>query len=107
MFVLDHYILLDNRAYQATWNNLTPGFQNKIDNFSGYKKWWTTVKKIDIERAETIEQSLGKAIVEAQTSWVNGNGKVSYDSNSWVHLVWNNSANKWQINKKNKPGNYH
>jgi hypothetical protein len=105
-FIRDHYALLNNRAYQVTWDNLTPEFQNIAGGFSGYTQWWNSVRRIELGTVEIIEQSSDQAIVEAQISWVNSNGEVSLDSKSWVHLVWNDSINQWQINKKTKPSDF-
>lgn len=102
-FIQDHYAALNNRLYNRTWNNLTPGFKNKSGGFASYEDWWNSVESIDIGQVRVIEQSDTKAIVDAQLSYNMKKGTLYKDPKSRIELVWNQDNNSWSFADKYSP----
>lgn len=104
--VKDHYIALNNRRYQETWNELSPDFQKlsgSSNAYGDYVQWWETVSTIKIGEVETIEQSASQAIVDAKLQYVLKTGRTATDENTRIHLIWDDSSGKWLFNRKLKP----
>jgi hypothetical protein len=103
VFVRNHYLNLNNRQYQETWNHLSPNFQKIAVNYSEYQKWWNSVKEIKIGQITIIDQSQDWAKVNAELWYVKHNNKVSKDTKSIIHLVWSDQANSWLFDYKTQP----
>jgi hypothetical protein len=102
-FVRNHYIALNQRQYNQTWNSLSPRFQNVTSGFSEYQKWWNSVKEIKIGNINLINQTRDNAIVDAELWYVMNNGRTVEDSNTRIYLVWSNDSNQWLFERKSKP----
>jgi hypothetical protein len=99
-FIKEHYSAINNRLYETTWQNLTPEFQNKAGDFSGYVDWWDSVNKIEIGQVRLIEQSNNKAIVDAKLTFFMKQGTLFHDPKSRTYLIWNDSSNSWLVENK-------
>lgn len=102
-FVKNHYVLLNQRHYQATWNRLTPNFQKIAKGYTQYVSWWQKVRQIQIGEIRLIDMNKRSAIVDANLRYVMNTGKSFQDSNRRIYLVWNDSSGNWLINQKKKP----
>jgi hypothetical protein len=104
--VKNHYIALNNRRYQETWNNLSLNFQKlsgSSNAYDDYTEWWNSVERINIGEVRTVEQSDSQAIVNAELKYVLKTGRSSTDENTRIYLIWDDSSRKWLFNKKLKP----
>ncbi|MEN9918615.1 MAG: hypothetical protein RL662_1051 [Bacteroidota bacterium] len=99
-FIKEHYSAINNRLYETTWQHLTPEFQNKAGDFSGYVDWWDSVNKIEIGQVRLIEQSNNKAIVDAKLTFFMKQGTLFHDPKSRIYLIWNDSTNSWLVENK-------
>jgi hypothetical protein len=103
IFVRNHYLDLNNRKYQETWNKLSPNFQKRSVNYSEYQIWWNSVKEIRIGQITVIDQSQDFAKVKAELWYVKYDNKSYKDSKSVIHLVWSDQANSWLFDYKTQP----
>ncbi|MBP0020070.1 MAG: hypothetical protein J7647_21265 [Cyanobacteria bacterium SBLK] len=102
-FVKNHYILLNQRQYQTTWNRLTPNFKKIAKGYIQYVSWWKTVRQIQIGEMRLIDMNERNAIVDANLRYVMNTGKSFQDSNRRIYLIWNDSSGDWSIDQKKKP----
>ncbi|RUS94649.1 hypothetical protein DSM106972_092860 [Dulcicalothrix desertica PCC 7102] len=103
--VKDHYIAINNRRYQETWDNLSPDFQRlsgSANAYGDYAEWWNSVERINIGDVRTVEQSDNRAIVDADLQYVMKTGRTATDENNRIYLIWNDSSKKWLFNSKRK-----
>lgn len=104
--VKDHYIAINNRRYQETWNDLSLDFQKLSGSshaYDDYVQWWESVRTINIGEVKTVEQSDSRAIVDAELQYVMQTGRTATDKNNRIFLVWDDNSKKWLFNSKNKP----
>ncbi len=104
VFVREHYIALNNRQYQETWDHLSPKFQSVAVSYSEYQKWWNSVNKIIIGDIKIVQQNTDTAIINADLSYQKYNNKPPVkDEKSNIHLIWSNQTNSWLLDSKSKP----
>jgi serine/threonine protein kinase len=104
--IREHYSLLNNRAYEKAWRNLTPEFQGKSGTNSPYLEyidWWNSVSSIQLGQVTILEQTNNTALVNAQLSYLMRKGNTYNDPGSRIYLTWNESEKRWQIQNKFKP----
>jgi serine/threonine-protein kinase len=102
-FIRGHYLLLNQRRYQDSWENLTDNFRGKSDNFSNYINWWDSVSYTEVSAVKLLEKSDNRAILDVKLKLHLKKGTVSDDPNSRIYLIWDESSNSWKIDRKEKP----
>ena len=74
-FVTDYYDGINNRNYEATWNNLTSAFQNNCCSIAGnnpflvYVNWWDSVEQVEVLSAYIQDWNANPAVVHAQVRY--------------------------------------
>lgn len=98
-FIFAHYNMINNREYEATWNNrLSSRFKiNKSKNsYSSYLGWWTSVDTVTVESLNLVNQNYNNATVKARLKYLMKTGKTSMDYLK-IDLIWDERINNWII----------
>ncbi|MFB2918559.1 hypothetical protein [Aerosakkonema funiforme] len=100
--VPNYYSNINNRQYQAGWNQLSASFQNNTkvhpEGYTSYLNWWTTVDRVDIEEVNLIEISAETATVDVRLKYLMKTGKVA-PQYLRLFLVWDGATNSWLIDR--------
>lgn len=102
-FIKDHYLALNRRQYDRTWNDLSPRFQQVSSGYSGYVQWWDSVREIEIGTIALIEQHADTAQVDAQLQYRMRDGRTSRDTRTRIYLLWNDEDDRWLFHRKVSP----
>lgn len=79
-FVIDYYIDINNRNYEATWNNLSPSFQKNCCSIAGnnpflvYVNWWDSVEQVEVLSAYIQDWNANPAVIHARVVYQYRNG---------------------------------
>jgi hypothetical protein len=93
--------LVNAQQLTAAWQNLTPKFQRDGANgISGFTDWWKSVDQVSVNKARIVELKNDSAIVEVEVNYKQGK-KISSDTLR-MSLVWNKTAEQWQIDETSR-----
>jgi hypothetical protein len=108
-FLKDHYQKLNqaiqDRNYDVTWNNLSNSFRSKIGKSPDvarreYEEWWNSVRRIDLQTAETISSGKSRSILRIRIIYNMNTGRTAIDKHSRMFLVWDEQRNQWLIDDR-------
>lgn len=101
--VRDYYALINQGRYEITWSRLSDHFKDKFNccnsegdyDFDEYKRWWSSVARVDIGETRIIEQNGGTATVFAQLSYLMNSGNRITDYKPYIQLVFDPITRTW------------
>lgn len=98
--VIGYVNTINNQKYESAWNLTSNNFQNNKtlnkNGYDSYKKWWSTVKKIEIKSVKPLFKTPDYVLLDTQLKLFMKNGRR--DSYSLkLGLVWDVKSNKWRI----------
>jgi hypothetical protein len=108
-FLKEHYQKLNqaiqDRNYDVTWNNLSNSFRSAIGKSPDaarreYEEWWNSVRRIDLQTADTISSNRSTAILRIRISYNMNTGIIVTDKHSRMFLVWDEKRNQWLIDDR-------
>ena len=99
-FIINYYEKINQGRYKETWRSLSPSFLAISGSYGEYQAWWQKVQEVKIGRVETTEQSADKARVSIELWYLLKTGREVYDSQKYVHLIWDRQRNSWLIDSK-------
>ncbi|WP_392530772.1 protein kinase [Nostoc sp. C117] len=99
--VENYYATINQGQYQASWNQLSPSYQNNRrlhpNGYLSYIDWWGgKVQSVDVERVTLVEASAELATVDAQFKYVMKTGRVVPASVRFF-LLWDAQNNRWVV----------
>jgi serine/threonine-protein kinase len=99
--VRNYYLAINQGAYQAAWNQLSPNFQNNKrlhpNGYLSYIDWWGgKVQSVDIQEVNLVQEGTDTATVETQLTYQLKTGKVVPGSVQFS-LLWDVENNRWVI----------
>jgi serine/threonine protein kinase, bacterial len=100
-FIESYYGNINNGNLQTAWNQLSPSVQNNSklhpNGYVSYTEWWAgTVKQVEINQIQLVDEGRESATVNARLNYVLRNGKQS-PSAVRLTLIWDATSNKWLV----------
>ncbi|AFY99691.1 serine/threonine-protein kinase [Calothrix sp. PCC 6303] len=100
-FIQGYYTNINNGNLQTAWNQLSPSVQDNSklhpNGYVSYTEWWAgTVKQVEINRIQLIDEDRESATVDARLNYILRNGKSS-PSAVRLTLIWDATSNKWLV----------
>ncbi|MDB9315814.1 protein kinase, partial [Spirulina sp. CS-785/01] len=99
-FVENHYLLLNQRQYEVTWQRLSTKFQGISQGYTGYTNWWNKVQEINIGAVDLVDLTPERAVVKADLYYIMKQGNDFKDTKPMIYLIWDENKNNWLIHEK-------
>lgn len=101
-----YFKYLNQKQYLKAWNLLSQSYQENLtlhpQGFDSYTQFWTTVNQVSLSNTEIIKHTDYQSVVKTTWTLELKNGKIESITLEF-EMIWDDSKNKWLINKVSIP----